>query len=263
MRKFASLRLDWLYLRNRHLEFPSQITKFIITGVPRVGSNLLMGLLNGHRDVTCFSELFHPNQIFYGRENRQRVDFGSIEDRDYDPFAYLRKVYSENHGTGAVGFKILHQQNYRMLKFLVKRQDIRKIVLARRTLMHSYTSGLIAKETGIYALRSSDREDVKPTRVVVDPDEFIAYVTKIRGFYDRVARDLSDQEFYSVEFANLVQNSTEIENVQRFLGIENDPSVTPVHKKTSPRMLSDRVANWDEVVTRLGGTPYEEYLNQE
>jgi hypothetical protein len=123
--------------------------RFVILNAPRTGSNFLCSLLNSHPDILCHHEIFNPYVIVVAR-HLQGTDFrlGTMEEREGDPIDFLRRVWSENEGRLAVGFKLCLWQHEAAYHAVVADWSVRKIILKRRNRIKTFVSLLLARQTG-------------------------------------------------------------------------------------------------------------------
>ena len=123
--------------------------RFVVLAQARTGSNLLCGLLNSHPRILCHHGLFNSAGIHYATDHRDgSLDFGTVQERDRDPRAFLAKVWAANAGCSAVGFKINRAEHEGALDVVLPDPSVRKIVLRRRNRVKAYVSSLIAESTG-------------------------------------------------------------------------------------------------------------------
>lgn len=242
---------------------------FVILFVPRTGSNLLAGMLDTHPEILCHHELFlpasSPHRSLSVREGAIDLDLGTAEQRDRDPFAFVKKVYALDAGARAVGFKmVLADPNVGVLLGLILNRGVRKIVVRRDNWLQVYTSALIAEETR--SLIQFQQEDgnggERPAvRVPVDVHRFRRYVRKRTLAYGAlrwIAR-LTGQRFFELEYREIKQPG-KLKALLEFLGVAPELQMRERTVKQNPTRLEDRISNFDDVRRELEGTRYEVYL---
>jgi len=238
------------------------ITRFVILAVPRVGSNYLCGMLNSHPEILCHHELFHPNDIYYAFGHRNGdLDFGTLQDRDHLPKEFLIRVWEENLGCAAVGFKLLSGQNRTAFELVLGDTGIKKILLTRRNRIKTYVSLLRAQRTGVYSNADKDqrRKDIK---VTVDIDSVYENIERNKRYYEWIHKELnaSRQIFLEVAYENLTKDEEKL-RILEFIGVSLYPAyLQPVNKKQSSGDLRDSVTNFAELAIRLRGTDLEAEL---
>lgn len=251
----------------------TQITdpiKFVIISTPRSGSNLLCGMLGAHPQIICFHELFHHEAVYFGPRNRDKYNFGTVEERDRQPYKFLSKIYNQEHGSDAVGFKIFPGHNQKILNFVLNAPEIKKIVLKRENLLFSYTSALIARQTkkwqnAIVTDTKTGREDEskESVKVHVDAKEFFAYIKKNQDYFDYVEKRLIRQKSICINYQELISEDKVIMDLVEFIDVKNDPDLelTKLHTKQNSNKLSNRISNYEELRKKLLDTPYKSFFN--
>ena len=238
---------------------------FVIISSPRSGSNLLCGMLGAHPQIICFHELYHPKAMYYGPRNRGKFDFGTVIERDRQPYKFLAKIYNKEHDSESVGFKIFPGHNQRILDFVLKRPDIKKIILKRENLLFTYTSALAARQTKKWQHTANSDTKNEAVKVHVDAKDFIEYVNKNHEFFDYVEKQLIGQKSICKNYCEMISNDKTITDLIEFIGVKSDPNmeITKLHAKQNANKLSDRISNYEELKQKFSNTPYEMYLNEE
>lgn len=248
------------------VKLPRDVTKFVLITSARTGSNLLCGMLASHPEIRCFYELFHPKAIYAGPNGNELPLTKSTKERDRRPGAFLESAYSNNNQEQAVGFKIFPRHNDIVLDYLIRNHDIRKIVLRRHTLLHQFTSELIAKINRPLQQPGSDGSEnvARAVTVFVEKDEFCRFVDHMNKFYDFVEKQLADQHYISLEYSEMVRHEQAIlRDLLVFLGVDTQVELSKFHKKENPRGLKSRIVNYDSLSQELNGTPYGEFFRNE
>lgn len=243
------------------------MTKFVILGMRRTGSNLLAGMLDSHPHITCHHELFHPGGIYCSLSFREKMNGAfDIKQRDRDPRGFLDFIWDYDYGDRgrAVGFKLFSGQNERLLKEVLRDTSIAKIILERRNLLHMYTSFLIARETGVYsALKGAAPSAGAAPEVAVKPGKFFKYVKEVHRFYQHLweAAAAGGREAIRLEYETLLSEESRRKTAV-FLGADPEPGLMKVrHVKQNPPLLKERISNYPAVCEALNGTPYEVFLD--
>jgi hypothetical protein len=243
---------------------PENLIKFLIISAPRSGSNLLCGILNSHPQILCFHELFHKKSIFYGPKNNNKYNFGTLAERDEDQKRFISKIYSLEHGYKAVGFKMFNGHNNILLSALVKNKNIKKIILYRNAVLNAFVSLEIARKTNKYqSTRKIDLLSAETTKIVLNIESFKKYVDKKRMFFEWIKKRIDDQPFFELDYTDIVKKTSRYKKLLPFIGVENLPSLKPIHQKQNPVKLSEKIYNFDEVCLALKNTKYAKYLKKE
>lgn len=237
--------------------------RFVIFAAPRTGSNLLCGLLNSHQSILCHHGLFNPDGVHYALDCRDgSLDFGSREERDRDPAAFLEKVWRSAHGRATVGFKFNHGEDERALQLLTRDPLVRKILLSRGNRVRAYVSALEAAATGQW--ESYGAGDLLPDRraVHVDPAGLWNFVNASDAFYASLRESLSAtrQSFFSVDYESL-RSPVQMGRLLRFLDVRAcGLTLTAPSYKRGSQDLKDLVVNFAELAAALRGCALEDEL---
>ncbi len=129
--------------------------KFIILGTARTGSNFLRSLLNSHKHVIAFGEIFSDYNaidwqlpVYKFRSNRVLTLIQN------DPTAFLESKVFRNYPryVSAVGFKIFYNhaqnENWKPVWLHLKDMGVRVIHIKRKNLLKTYLSEQKAFKTG-------------------------------------------------------------------------------------------------------------------
>lgn len=236
--------------------------RFVILAAPRTGSNLLCTLLGAHPDILCHHELFNPNGIFAALDLRRADDFGSTEERDRDPLAFLERVWAHTADRRCVGFKMTRGQCPLIIDHVLRDPAIQTVVLRRRNRLKTYVSTRIAEETGVWEAYSPD--DIPPQRplIHVDLESLEAHAASNATFYVELLQtlDQTGKDCLQVTYEELL-TTTEQRRLLDYLGVPRR-LLEPVSVKQNPRDLRRLVADYSDLREQLRGTPYFEELHE-
>lgn len=245
---------------------------FVIIYRGRSGSTFLASKLDSHPEILCHSELFHPDCIATApscESDRESLHLGTIKERDKHPVGFIHRVYSHPRGSRAVGFKMGLSHNKIGLLALILNRRIKKIVLQRVNCLDSYTSLLIARQTGAWAFDDKGYKDSRsndqgrqPVRVHVDPKDFKRYVVTTRLFFNgvRIILWLTRQTWIDIEY-NQIDDQSKIEEILRFLGVDAKADLRSHLKKQNPASQKARIENYEELEGLFWNKGDEEYLS--
>lgn len=236
---------------------PPGVTPFVIVYSPRTGSNYLAAALDSHPDILCHHEVFNPGSIHRSLSYKgSDLSFGTVAERDRDPWTFLHRVYSFQNGVHAVGFKLAPRVNDWALLSLLLARRVRKVLLGRHSWLHAYTSELIAAKTQMWMRRETAESNVPQQKVRVDAAHFRTYARKRRLFY-RLCQSclkLTGQRFFRLDYEHIGDPAT-MASLLSYLGV--DPNIE-LHIRTarqnSPH-LEDRIDNYEELAAELRGSP--------
>lgn len=239
-------------------------TKFVILASPRCGSNLLCNSLNLHPEILCHNEIFHPSTIFaYGRDKVEHA-YGTVDERDRDPKAFLRKIWSDHQGHAAVGFKLQHYQGRSIQLGLLLNRSVRKIILHRRNRLAAFVSLLRARKTGIWAGRSGQKQSYRDAKVTVDALVLRRFARRNRLYIGTVKTllTLTMQGYLFVWYEDLHDDAVRGE-ILSFLGVTNDVGLVQAQlQKQSSKPLRNRIANAEALEKRVRGTKFAAELDR-
>jgi hypothetical protein len=217
-------------------------------------------MLDSHPDILCHHEVFNPTGIHRSLAYKNSpLSFGTVEERDRDPWTFMRRVYGFTDGASAVGFKLGPGGLYNWpLLSLFLAHRVRKIVLERRGWLHAYTSTLIARQTQVWSRPvSSSAGPTGQMAVRVEPEAFRRFVRK-RQFFYLAAKTLlrsTAQPWMSLAYEDIAKPEA-IERILRFLGARTDVQLTTKTEKQNSADLRDRISNLTELRAALAGTSF-------
>jgi LPS sulfotransferase NodH len=231
----------------------AEVTPFVIVCLPRTGSNLLGEMLDTHPEVLCHMEIFNPKSTYLSRKPHLRI--GTKEERDRDPWTFLRRVYEVTDGRRVVGLKLMPNHNNPVLLSLLLNRKVRKIVLHRPNVLQTYVSTCIALQTQQWQLRANDSDGGQRRSIKVDIDvrAFKRYARKVRIFYAivRTIEVLTAQRFYHVNYPQLAQDRVIATELMQFLGINPNVQLQKPLAKQNASSLQQKVGNYDELKREL------------
>jgi LPS sulfotransferase NodH len=294
-------------------EFGRGVTRFIVLGDARTGSNLLVDALNSHPQIVCFREVLNYVQDF--------VDYGvpGYDDRDAEWFAvrkanparFLRERIFSGHAetVRAAGFKLhyahiwgfepqYHGLFERVLDALTRDTALRVVHLQRRNLLRSLLSLRLAQATGIWmegradggrapltrqtsrslAQRLADRlrgieppvepEEALPTppgpaeSIALDAADCAAHFARVEAEVARFNKLFAGHDMFTLSYEDLVSSPRAHGDVQRFLGVEQEP-LTVALRRQHPQPMSQLISNFDELRRAFAGTPYRSFFRED
>jgi LPS sulfotransferase NodH len=251
----------------RSIAGTARYTRFVIVGIARTGSTLLLSLLNGHSRIQAFGELFrrpdaigwdvHPYQDHQG----ERI-LGLYRS---DPCRFIEtKVWGRwPRGQGAVGFKIFYY-HAREAPFsavwdhLARDDEIRVIHIKRRNILAQYLSLQVAHRTNVWS--STERAAGAPEPIRLDPEECRKHFAWVRGLEDEADAFFAGHRMLQVSYEGLLADRTgEMGRVHRFLGVpEEDVEARTRRQRTVP--LREAIANYDELSAVFDGTQWADFF---
>lgn len=238
---------------------PNKTTQFVIVYLPRTGSNHLATLLDSHPAILCHHEVFNPTGIHRSLSYKDTsLSFGTVEERDLDPWAFMGRLYSFTDGAAAVGFKLgpVGPYTWSLLSLLLSHR-VYKIVLGRRSWLQAYTSVLIARTTQLWGRSAGTPRPNDQVKVRVDPDAFRRFVRKRRAFYLMLSGLLAStrQPRFFLDYEDIDEPATR-RALLRCLGVDTSVPLTSKTLKQNSPSLEHRVDNLEELRAALTGTAF-------
>jgi len=226
----------------------SKFDAFVMFAEMRTGSNYLEASLGGLPDLSCYGEVFNPT--FMGNHTTFELFGYDMARREEDPLGLIDAMIAQTEGLP--GFRLFHDHDDRVVDHILPNPRIAKIILTRNPL-DSYVSRKIASATGQWRL--NDLKHHRSAKIRFDAMEFADLLERLQAFQLRLQRGLqtTGQTAFYVRYDDI--NDPEILNgIAQFLGSEHRlDSASDKLKKQNPSELSDKVENYDEMVSLLAG----------
>ena len=249
--------------------------KFVVFGLQRTGTTLVVTLLASHPRILSLGELFDDKEKIEGQViPTYKLYLKQLSPAgDYTPaqhkgliYRYLDNFFSKEDFK-AVGFKLMlnQSQKYPVILDYLKENNIKLIYIFRENLLKTAISRLRAKETGIYNNMQPifDSAGNAKTRLKIP-------VKSLFLALEYVARQNKDLEnaitncgldYMTVFYEKLSQNRmAEAGKILKFLGIQEPVELNTKLQKVTPSELKDSVENYAEIRQALKDTPYACYL---
>lgn len=223
--------------------------RFFLYGDGRVGSELLVDLLDSHPRVRCESEVLH----FAVRW----------------PMRYL-EGRARAAGTAAYGFKLLNYQ----LRATVRRGDPARLLaelvgegwrlihMKRANVLRQAASALVSRHRKQWHSQKGERP--LTGKVCLDCRELLRLMEAIErdvATDDAAVAELPHLEtVYERDLLDAGQHEATARRVFQYLGLP--PSeVSTRWAKVTPKRLSDFIGNYDEVRSAVSATPFARFLD--
>ena len=122
------------------------VTRFVLLASQRTGSTWVIDTLNGHPEVTAYSELFLHGGVGYPKYGGAKdlpfyesfVGADAAEDLGSDRLErYLERVFRDRSNATAIGFKLMYGQAtaYPGVRSYLRRHEVRVVHLVRHNLL--------------------------------------------------------------------------------------------------------------------------------
>lgn len=227
--------------------------RFIITGLPRTGTNLLCSLLRKLPQVSCAAEIFNTRRIYIGSEALNTDPVLHVF-REYNPLYFLdQMLWHEDHPQKikAVGFKILkdHFLTYPViLDYIYKNPKIKIIFCTRRNNLARYYSEKFAFLTDQWT--STDKPCEISQKIKLAAPRCEEAFKSDEKFINSVTSMLEENkvEYFNLVYEDFASNiSGELNKITDFLGL--DRTETPISnlRKQNTSKLEDVIENYAEL----------------
>lgn len=136
------------------------------------------------------------------------------------------------------------------------------IHIERKNKLRIYISQLIAQKTGIWGIGKKENIPAGRLGITVDLKHLNQELRKITNTTETAKNKLKKLEHvYEITYENMFDSEGNFSNgviqiVRDVLGIQQ-VNPKPAHVQINPEPLTEIITNYDEVVQRLKGTPYE------
>jgi len=267
----ARLRIDaWARaaLRVQSLHGRSDYRRFVIVGLARTGSTLLVNLLNAHSQVLTFGELFRsPDAI--GWDVRPFAGYQSpklLAQYRSDPNAFLQAEVFRRwpRRYEAIGFKLFyyHARERRFSEvwnYLRDDRDVRVVHMRRRNILKQYLSLRIAHATDVWSVTTTPVHE--PAAIRLDAEECGRHFKFVRDAEAACARIFEYHHVLDVFYEELAEHQDRaMASVQDFLGLRREKLRTTLVRQRKPA-LPRAIANFEDLRGAFIGTQWEPFFH--
>jgi LPS sulfotransferase NodH len=254
----------------------ASMTPFIIVGMPRTGSTLLMTTLSQHPRALVYGELFHT--VESERRNAHAIRRGDktifFDPQAEDAIAFLkRNVWSvENTKHLAVGFKVFGEYvkapttERLFVRLKEKYPSLKVIHITRTKYLDAFVSRGLAqrsKEWVRYADSKTNESEVNGKRRIcfaADPISLQKFIDSMQEADSFFANHFGGENYIAVDYDGFVLNyQSESQRIYTFLGLD----VIEAKQKTlkqNPLKPKDVLTNFADLRRIFRGTKYETYF---
>lgn len=226
-----------------------QYRRFIVLSRSRTGSNLLISLLNSHRQIRADREIF----------NR-------LNGRNYKDI--LDRAFAKQHfWVKAKGFKIFYYHpidhiDCGIWNDLLAMDDLYVIHLKRTNILHTLFSRKVAgiQDQWTAQSRSKGQAPREKIRVSFTVDELAKDFQQTRTWEEVAEQNLRNHPLLSVNYEDLVtERAATFRKVTDFLGVDYRLPNTELRKQ-NPQKLQDLITNYDELKGAFAGTEWAQFF---
>ncbi len=237
------------------------VQMFIIVSRQRSGSNHLVSLLNSHRDLRCYGEIFRKNYRVSKIIGNSCESYSDISNRAADPKGFLDEIVTLNSGkVSRVGFKIFPNQA-KKVREIFGVSGLRVVHLIRQNLLARYSSTRAAKSTGQGALPIG--QTVIEVKVQFDPEKFARFIRNNRkhdNFVKKLMSRVDDTEIFDIAYEDINEPDRR-DALLSYLGVTPTP-LSSGHQKRNPTDILSRFENPDEVSAFLSEHGFQHWTTE-
>lgn len=245
------------------------MTPFIVIGMPRTGSTLLLTGIMQHPQIIAYGELMHPTPLERHfthaiKRGDKLVSFNPAG----DAINFLKEeVFESPFSTGkkATGFKLFGDYvkcpgtEKLFARLWNEVEGLRVVHIVRPNHLDSLISLRMARATGKWERR---RGEEQPHRTVTIPAEDAQmYFERMRETDRWMGSYFKGDRYYKIEYDTLAATfATELYKVYKFLGAdEYIPS--KFMEKQIERPRHEVVDNYSDLLRHFSGTPYASFFS--
>lgn len=236
--------------------------KFVLLSQARSGTSLMVSILNSHKHILCHGEIFHQlkREAHLKGSWLENNNLSSFSGKDID-YAYSVLNDSVDNKFQCVGFKMWKIQSEDACEEICKDDSVLKIILERDNKLATYSSGLLAKKTGVWNLSSEVKKDLKNTEVTFREKGFLAHIEaqhKAFEFYDNVSKG----EVFKLKYHEIDMNKAH--DIINFLGQDASDTLEFGKKKLHSSNILNRfeISDHEKILETLKKIDKEEWVSE-
>lgn len=257
-----------MVIRGRALIGHRTYRRFVILGIARTGSTLLVNLLNAHPQVIAFGELFRQaDKVGWDvapfanyRNSRITALYRT------DPVAFLEKAVFRRwpRSCAAVGFKLFYYHAHEapqsaVWDYLRGDRDLLILHIKRRNRLAQYLSLLHAHKSNAWSQTAASAEQPEP--LYLDPEACRVHFASVRQYEEDCAAAFKCHAVRDVYFEDLTSNcEPEFGAIQEALGLKHE-AVKSTLRRQRRQPLSEAIANFDELKAEFRGSCWEDVFD--
>jgi LPS sulfotransferase NodH len=243
--------------------------KFVVVGIARTGSTLLLSLLNSHPNALAFGEIFRGD----GRIGWDTAPFGSrqspallqrIETRpiDFIEEQIFRRWPRELH---AVGFKLFYyhaRQGAQAAVWDTIRDDpeIAIIHIKRDNILEQLLSLRNAERTNMWSASVSPSNELEPLRL--DPEACRLHFEEVRAYENACDAFFEGRSITTISYEELVADrAAAMGKICAKLNLSPQPMEARIARQRTTS-LSQSIANFEELRATFAGSPWAHFFDE-
>jgi len=241
IKRFTNNRIRIFKTKTKdHLYGKKNYGKFVVVTRSRTGSNLLMSLLNDHKDIRTYGERFNRLK---GRST------GLI----------YNKIFPKKATVNWVGFKLfyyhpLDSDDKTIWDKIKNDRDVKIIHLRRENLLRVYISRIIAGKSNTWLKRTKSNVKVETKRIEINVEDLVKDIHRTNQYIEETNKLFQNHSVLNLTFEELVNNKESIiNNVFSFLNV-SPMLVKSTLKRQNSESIEDLVSNYNELYSKLENT---------
>jgi LPS sulfotransferase NodH len=258
-----------LSLRARSLRGHCNYQRFVVVGVARTGSTLLLNLLNAHPTVIAFGELFRGDGAigwdippFVNQQSQRFRRMAETQPLEFLDNAVFHRWPRE---IAAVGFKLFYYHarsgpQTMVWDHLRKVPGLAIIHIKRSNILEQYLSLRVAHATNVWSTARQPHGTTEPISLV--PEDCLRHFKEVRTQEEACDAFFAGCRILPLTYEDLVADrASAMKAVGAHLALSLE-SAKPriVRQRTQP--LSSAIANYDELREFFAGSAWESFFRQ-
>jgi len=253
-------------IRARSLAGTRDYKRFVVVGIARTGSTLLLSLLNAHRQVLAFGELFRGDGLigwdtppFQASQDPRLLRLSEEAPLDFLERAVFRRWPRE---VEAVGFKLFYYHarsgpQAAVWDLIRDDPEIEIIHIKRRNILAQYLSLTLAHATNVWATSRPPSDSPAPIRL--DPESCIQHFQTVRAYEEECDAFFAGRDVQHITYEELVADKDAVmSRIWTRLGVPAMPvQERTARQRTQP--LSRAISNYGELQARFAATQWAEF----
>jgi LPS sulfotransferase NodH len=258
-----------LSIDGRSLAGRRDYQKFVIVGIARTGSTLLLNLLNGQSNVIAFGELFRGDGAigwdtppFLTRQSPRLQRLLQLQPMEFLERSVFRRWPSE---IAAVGFKLFYYHartgpQAALWDHLRDEADLAVIHIKRRNILEQYLSLRVAHATNHWSTAKAPDHTAEP--VHLGPEDCRRHFEEVRAQEAECDAFFAGHRMLDLAYEDLVADRTSaMQSIAGHLRVAFEPAEARiVRQRTQP--LREAIANFDELQAFFAGSTWETFFQQ-
>jgi LPS sulfotransferase NodH len=248
---------------------PALALPLLVLGAERTGSNLLVSMLATHPSLHFANELFNPRLIeadILPWSSANHVSQSLLALRHADPNGLFAHLLHEGHDAQATyaGFKLLYNHGLvddRVVDMLVAQKQMPIVHLLRRQRLQRFAS--LERAIASDKWSAQGNEKLAPaTPVVIPLRAMVTDFVQTTQFEQRFRATFQQHQILELDYQDFSEDlPAATQRLGAWLDIDLG-TLQPQTKKTGTRLLSQSIANIDEVRAALAGTRWRDLTEE-